>query len=105
MSKPFTQDSMQAQHPPQGRCVTPSREGLSLLQVLEQQRARKMTELEAVHAELVATGCVLEQKGTDGCTRYGMNPQTLSDSGAHRDEPFGQVEGYRLLARRMPRRC
>jgi hypothetical protein len=82
---------MQAQHLPQGRCVTPSGEGLSLLQVLEQQRARQMTELEAVLAELVATGWVLEQKGTDGHTRYGVNPQTVSDTGAHHNEPFGPV--------------
>jgi hypothetical protein len=96
---------MQAQHPPQGRCVTPSGKGFSLLQVLEQQRARRMAELEAVLAELVATGWVLEQKGTDGRTRFGVNPQTLSDIGAHRNGPFGQVAGYRLLARRRSRRC
>ena len=105
MSKPFTQDSMQAQRPPQGRCVTPSGEGVSLLQVVEQQRARQMADLEAVLAELVATGWVLEQKGTDGRTRFGVNPLTLSDIGAHRNEPFGPVEGSRLLARRLPRRC
>ena len=96
---------MQAQHPPQGRCVTPSGEGFSLLQVLEQQRARRMAELEAVLAELVATGWVLEQKGTDGRTRFGVNPQTLSDIGAHRNGLFGPVERCRLLARRLPRRC
>jgi hypothetical protein len=91
MRKPFKQDFMQTQHLPQGRCVTRSGDGLSILQVLEQQRARQMTELEAVLAELVATGWVLEQKGTDGRTRFGVNPQTLSDIGARRNEPFGPV--------------
>jgi hypothetical protein len=47
--------------------------------------------LEAVLAELVTTRWVLEQKGTDGRTRYGVNPQTLSDIGAHRNDLFGPV--------------
>jgi len=67
---------MQEQQPPQGRCATPRGERLSLLQLLEQQRACQMAEVEAVLAELVATGVVLEVKGKDGRTRYGVDPQT-----------------------------
>ena len=96
---------MQEQQPPQGRCATPRGERLSLLQLLEQQRACQMAEVEAMLAELVATGVVLEVKGKDGRTRYGVDPQTLSETGAHLKEPLEPGRGHRLLARRMHRRC
>lgn len=40
---------------------------------------RQMAELEEVLAELVATGLVLERKGKDTRTRYGVNPRKVSE--------------------------
>lgn len=75
------------------------------MQLLEQQRACQMAEVEAVIAELVATGVVLEVKGKDGRTRYGVDPQKLSEIGTYLKEPFEPGRGHRRLARRRHRRC
>jgi hypothetical protein len=53
----------------------------------EQQRARQMAELEALLAELIAMGVVLEERGKAGRTRYDVNQQTLSEMGAPRIPP------------------
>ena len=45
----------------------------------EKERQRQMAELEEVLAELVATGLVLECKGKDARTRYGVNLQKVSE--------------------------
>ena len=97
---------MQEQQPPQGRCATPRGKRLSLLPVLAQQRARRMAEaeLEAVLAELVATGIVLEGNAKDGQTRYGVEPQKARAIETQLTEFLEPSRDQRRLARRMHRR-
>ena len=104
MRKPFNGDSMQERQSRQGRCAAPPGEGRFLLQLVEQQRARQMAEVEAVLAELAATGMVLAEKGKDGRTRYGVDPQKLSEIGAHLPESLGPGRAHPRLARRRHRR-
>lgn len=70
---------MEKKQPPQGRWATPYGQVLFLLRLLEQKRERQMAEVEEVFAELIATGLVLEHKGKDARTRYGVNPQKVSE--------------------------
>src|SRR5262245_51456047 len=88
MSKPFEEDSMQEQYPSQGRGVTPRGKRPSLFPLWEHQRARRMAEaeVEAVLAELVATGMVREVKEKDGQTRYGVEPQKVRAIETHLKE-------------------
>lgn len=44
-----------------------------------QERESQMAEIEAVLAGLVAAGLVLEHRGKDARTRYGVNPRKVSE--------------------------
>jgi len=95
---------MQEQQASQGRRVTPRGEGLSRLPLWGRHRARQRAGVEAALAELVAMGLVLEEKGEDGQTRYGVDPEKVSGIWVQIKEPLRRGRGHRLFARRMHRR-
>lgn len=55
---------------------------------------RQMAELEAVLAELVATGLVLEREGKDAQTRYEVNPWKVSEIRALLLKEWGRDPAY-----------